>query len=354
VGHSGRHRVKAASGGMATWTLEELLRTGKIDAAVCVTASQKGDRFFEPAIVRNTSALESCSGTKYYPVEYSEAVAHILSHEGRYAVIALPCVVTALRKAQQALPVLRERIRYVFALACGHGVSKRFTKFLLSLVGLDESKTQDIDFRYTAGSKKASNYAFRARGANGKWSRPLLQSGLLGRLWGGRFFVPTACEFCPDLFSPLADATFMDAWLPQYDDPRGTSIVVVRQAGLAELMEQGDCHLRSIAIEDVLRSQAAALSYKTVLLPLRVARAERDGLRIPRSFERTPAPDGLREKLAKTKLLGRRQLCERAFDRDGRARGFWLFVLTALLRGQVAWRAIRRHVRRFHKRIAGS
>ncbi len=356
VGYSDRHREKAASGGMATWTLEELFRRGEIDAAVCVARSERKDRFFETTLVFSGSGLRRCGGSRYYPVEFSAPLAHIMANEGRYAVVALPCVATAIRKAQRALPRLRERIRYVFALACGHGVSRHFTHFLLAVVGLHEGRGRDIDFRYSRCSLKASDFAFRAQRTNGGWSRPLFFSGLYGRLWAGRLFVPAACEFCDDFFSPLADATFMDAWLPEYvSDVKGTSIVVVRHPELAELLqegrEQGSCHLRPIAVEDVLRSQSAAVSYKTLLLPLRVARAERDGLRIPRSFKRIAPPGGAREILAKAKHGLRQELSMRTFDCQGRPQGFWVSVLTAYLRAQSLWRTGRRGFRRVRERI---
>ncbi len=351
VGCSERHREKAASGGMTTWTLEELFRKRKIDAAVCVATSQKEDRFFEPVVVSSGGALVRCRSSRYYPVEFSATLAHIIANEGRYAVVGLPCVVTAIRKAQRVLPLLRERIRYVFALACSHGVSKHFASFLLAVIGLDEKNARKMDFRYSRRSATAANFAFRGQRNNGNWSRPLFFRGLYGRLWGGRFFVPQACELCDDLFSPLADATFMDAWLPAYvADVKGTSIVVVRRTELVELLreghEEGRCRLGCVAIEDIERSQWGALSYKTLLLPLHVARAERDGLKIPRSFERIPVPVGVREMLAKVKHGARRQLCTWTIDEKGRGRVFWVSVLTACLRAQSLWRAAKRSVYR--------
>lgn len=359
VGYSPRHRDRAASGGMATLTLEELFRQDKIDAAVCVGSSEKKDRLFEAVIVSSEADVLSCSSSKYYPVEFSSALTHIMENEGRYAIVALPCAVTAIRKAQRAVPVLRERICYVFGLACGHVVSRHFTNFLLGVAGLEEGETEDVDFRYTGRSPVANDYAFRARRPNGTWSRPLFLRGLCGRLWAGRFFVPRACDFCDDLFAPLADATFMDAWLPEcVNDPRGTSIVVVRHPEVTELLERatdrGTCHLRPIEIERVRQSQSGALAYKTVYLPLRVARAERDGLRIPRSFPRALLHGGLKEKLARTKHTARDRVCLWTFDSQGRPRHFWVSVLSGYLRAQSLWRAIRRFPNRLRNRMVKS
>jgi len=356
VGHSVRHRQKGASGGIATWTIEELLREGRIDAAVCVARSGKKDRLFEPVIVRSPSDLFACTSSKYYPVEFCSVLSHIVETEGRYAIVALPCVVTAIRKAQRALPVLRKRIQYVFALACGHGVSKHFTNFLLVVLGLDEATTRAVDFRYADRSRISSNFAFRAQRLDGEWSRPLFFDGLYGRLWAGRFFVPQACEFCGDLFGPLADATFMDAWLPEYTrDPRGTSIVIARRPELADLFRKGPrdrtCFLRTIDSEKIRRSQSAALAYKTAYLPLRVARARRDGLQIPRSLPCGSIPAVVKERLARIKHVAHDGLCRLTFDREGRARGLWVSVLTAHLRAQWLWRTARRAPRVIRERI---
>ncbi len=356
VGYSLRHRDRAASGGMTTWTLQELLRRKEIDAAACVRRSHKSDRLFEAALVSTPTDLLAASSSKYYPVEFSSVLEHILQNDARFAIVALPCAVTAIRKAQRAVPLLRKRIRYLFALACGHGVSKHFTRFLLTLLGLSEEVTRNVDYRYARLSRTASNFAFRAQKMSGEWSRPLFFDGLYGRLWAGRFFVPKACDFCDDLFAPLADATFMDAWLPQYDaDPRGTSIAVVRQPELAGLFakgrEEGSCHFRPIPIEHVRQSQGAALTYKTVYLPLRVARAERDGLVIPRSFPRSPLPGGVREKLAGIKHAIHDRACRGAFDPTGLPRAAWVSLLTAYLRGQWLWRTARRVPYRVKERI---
>jgi coenzyme F420 hydrogenase subunit beta len=359
VGYSPRHRHKGASGGMATWTLEELLRQGRVDAAVCVGRSERKDRFFETVIVSSESDLLSCSSSKYYPVEFSSVLTGILSKEGRYAIVALPCAATAIRKAQRAVAALRDRIRYVFGLACGHGVSRQFTDFLLAVTGLEEASVENVDFRHADRSRDATNFAFRGQRTTGKWSRPLFFDGLYGRLWAGRFFVPRACDFCDDLFAPLTDATFMDAWLPHYaHDARGTSIVVARHPEVAELLrnasQTGACDLHPIRIEHVRQSQSAALAYKTAFLPLRVARAERDGRRIPRSFPRAPLPGGFRERLAKIKHAFRDRACRWTFDCTGRARHFWVSVLTAYLRGQWLCRTARHRARSLRNRARGA
>lgn len=348
VGYSSRHRIKSASGGIATWTLEQLFRDSEIDAAICVGHSPKTDRLFEPVLVSSSAELSSCSSSRYYPIEFSSVLQHVLRNEGKYAIIALPCAVTGIRKAQRAAPVLRERIRYVFGLACGHGVSKHFTDFLVAASGLPATKVRTADFRYSARSHKVTNFAFRAQNAGGDWSRPLYFDGLYGALWNGRFFVPSACEFCDDLFAPLADATFMDAWLPEYaGDVQGTSIVVARHPDISRLMQDAEergAFLQSIAAKRLRMSQSGALAYKTTYLPLRVARAERSGLRIPRSFPRAAIRGGLREPLAKIKHSLRDRICRVAFNGGGRPRRFWISVLSAFLEAQRTCRAVRRRL----------
>lgn len=77
----------------------------------------------------------------------------------------------------------------------------------------------------------------------------------------GYFQIP-GCFFCDDVFAECADVVFMDAWLPEYiDDPKGTSIIIVRNPEIAELIP-GDANLEEIDIERVIYSQRAALRRK--------------------------------------------------------------------------------------------
>ena len=58
--------------------------------------------------------------------------------------------------------------------------------------------------------------------------------GLFGYLWVNEVGGLRSCLFCDDVFAELADATFMDAWLPEYAADRcGTNLVICATKSLA-------------------------------------------------------------------------------------------------------------------------
>ena len=276
IGHAleGEWRSRGASGGLVSWLCVRLLQEGLVDAAVCVASDGGNNAMFSPCVARQVSAVQACAGSKYYPVEYSEVVGHMLSTPGRYAVVALPCVARGLRRLCARNKALGERIAFILGLTCGHGVSAHFTRLLLAARGLAPRDVERVDYRFMPEPEEstASDYAFRAKRRSGTWSEPLPIRGLFGWAWLRRLFVPTACDACDDLFAECADATFMDAWLPEaISDPRGTSIAVVRNEVITTIMRravrEGEGALKGISAADVCRSQQGAIDFKRRLAP---------------------------------------------------------------------------------------
>lgn len=280
VGYSkvGQERAHGSSGGLATRVLCALMESGAIDGAVAVVPTGRPDRLFEPRILRSQAELLSATGSKYYPVEFSGALQALRDESGAYAVVGLPCVVAALRRAQQNVPWVRERLRYVFGLACGHGVSTHYTAFLACVSGVSEAPVTDVRYRDKAQVGPATRFGFVATGADGRAGRRLPFSGsIASAVWNARLFTADACFDCADLFAPQADAVFMDAWLPDYvGDPRGTSIVVTRSEEIDELLQAqaglGHVELHPLTRELVITSQAGPLGRKK---RARAARASR-------------------------------------------------------------------------------
>lgn len=111
-------RWAATSGGMLTWTLCDLLKSGEVDHVVCVRPHSDPHKLFRFDVVSTPQEVRQGSRSSYYPVEMSEAIRQILEVPGRYAVVGLPCTSKAIRNAQLNVPRLRERVRYVFGLVC--------------------------------------------------------------------------------------------------------------------------------------------------------------------------------------------------------------------------------------------
>jgi coenzyme F420-reducing hydrogenase beta subunit len=263
------HRPNGASGGMATWTLETLLESGKVGAVACVGRTRNPDKLFEFKICTKVEEIRQCGRSAYYPVEISHIIRHILKNEGRYAIIGLPCVCKAIRLAQEKLPKLKERIQYVLGLTCGHSCSKYFAEYLCALGGGDPHDLHEIVFRVKDSNEPVSNmgmYFLSGQGESEKSGCLRWRDGF-GFAFMNGYFQMQGCFFCDDIFAECADATYMDAWLPEYaSQPEGYSIVLVRNNRIQDLISEADTEkleLTALSIEQVIKSQPGAMRLRT-------------------------------------------------------------------------------------------
>jgi len=302
VGYSNQnsHRENGASGGLATWTLEKLLTDNLVDHVVCVSPNDDPEKLFKFKICNTSEEVRDCSRSCYYPVETSEVIKHVLSHDRRYAIIGLPCVCKAIRLAMQVSPKIKCRIKFVLGLVCGQTKSKFFTEYVCALGGGNPHNLKNVSFRIKDPARPASDYGIRFVCDNGRnWCQEnvVFWTEGMGQAWGDRYFTPNACNFCDDIFAECADAAFMDAWLAEYScDWRGHSIVLLRNETLAKILATGTkegLEISSMGIEDIVKSQQGVLNVKRkdIKTRLEIATARGQAVRnirlklIGRSFE---------------------------------------------------------------------
>jgi coenzyme F420-reducing hydrogenase beta subunit len=284
----------------------------------------------------------------------SAVVSAILENEGRYAVIGLPCVLKALRKAEQVNSRLRDRITYHLGLVCGQQKSTLFADYICALGGGHPRRMSAVRFRVKDRARPASDYGMGF--TCGKTEAPEFEGTVywtegMKEAWGKGYFKLQACDYCDDLFAELADAAYMDAWLPGYtNDPSGTSMVVVRRPELAELFRaaasSGQVYLEGMDPAQVVRSQQSALRVKRDRLAERLAFARDRGWAVPTKRIRP---------LAELSRLKRAELCfEHATMRSSKiafrvqkavGRGLWMFRVWMATR-QFPLRVWRRLLRR--------
>lgn len=275
IGHVTRFedRLASASGGLLTAILEELFTRNFVDAAVVVGESlyERTGKFFEATLANNVEDFRRNRGSKYYPIEYSQVIKKINSEKSRrYAIVALPCTTLAMRKAQLLNAKLRENILYILSPVCGHGVSAAYTEYLLRINEIDPSSVIEISYRDKKGISSANDYNFvvKYRGADGVKVRHLgFLSSNVGKIWCNYLFTPNKCFYCTDFAGEFSDASFADAWLPEYiQDVNGTSIAITRNAEIDSLIKDmvyhGKLHSSVIPPEKVIKTQWSALQFK--------------------------------------------------------------------------------------------
>jgi hypothetical protein len=185
----------------------------------------------------------------------------------KYAVIGLPCVVKGLRRAQRKMPRLRQNIPVVLGLVCGQQRSKWLAEYLVRRAGLQMQSVRRLSFREKREAQPASGSHFAVWTDENTTPISVERSNGYNLAWGQSYFKQDACNYCDDVFAELADAVFMDAWLPGFhEDPRGTTIALTRSALCRDVLEtgtvEGGLQVKPIHVRDVIRSQEGCLRLK--------------------------------------------------------------------------------------------
>lgn len=278
------HRSKGASGGMATWLLEELLEKKIVDHVICVAPNNDSEKLFSFKIFNSPEDVRSCAGSAYYPVEMSEVVKQILETQGKYAIIGHPCFIKAIRLAQARNKKLDERIVVTLGLVCGQLKNKYFTDYIAKLAGVN-GKVAEVRYRGKSLGNLTSNYYYSFINYDRDEKRIFWNDGI-SEAWVNRWFTPKACNYCDDIFAECADLTCMDAWLPEYSqDIRGTSMILVRSPMIAQMIDDGisshKVFLDAIPIEKVLQSQEGVAAIKRQHLAYRLYLDLQSGFKAP-------------------------------------------------------------------------
>lgn len=283
VGHASNDhdRLASASGGVLTAVLEELIVSGKIDAVVLVGESdyRLTGKFFESKLITNVEEIRANRGSKYYPIEYSKVLNIMKSDNRCFAVVAIPCVTIALRKAQLYNLCLQRNIRYILTPVCGHNVSGFYTEYLLQTNGINPSSVIRLTYRDKKNTPVANDFNLAVEFVNAHGEVEVKRLGFqlsnVGKTWHNYMFTMNKCLYCTDFAGELSDASFADAWLPEYaKDVRGTSMVMVRNSELnrmiQNMVESGKLQLSFISQEMIIAAHKNRFRQKKELIKSRI------------------------------------------------------------------------------------
>lgn len=258
------HRWQSGSGGIASWFLSELLRSGVVDRVVCVVKTGNIGSLFEYRIMDSSEEVLQAGKPAYYPVELSGVLKLIMDTPRKYAVIGLPCFVKALRLAASRNHDLQERLRVCIGLVYGQLCSKGFTELLIRHKGLDAGDITEVCYRAKQEGASARSYGVSFKDANGA-EYSFTDMKFFWRLWHMSALRP--CSFCDDVFAETADIVFMDAWLPEYIlESRGTNLVITRSSEAGEMLlngrNKGEICLEPLPVDRILDSQRGVIRKK--------------------------------------------------------------------------------------------
>jgi len=225
-------RYNSASGGLVTQLLLFMLNEEIIDGALVTGMKGSSPLESNPSIAKSREEIIGASRSKYCPVPANIMLKEILHSEGKYAVVGLPCHIHGVRKAEQSIKKLREKIVLHMGLFCSHTDTFLETEYLLH--------------RLKVKSDNVSEIAYRGKGWPGMLTVKLKTGDEINvpfhkwiRTHAYCMFIPRRCLLCCDHSAELADISFADAWLPEFEnDSVGRSLAVTRTKCGEEILQK--------------------------------------------------------------------------------------------------------------------
>lgn len=304
-------RAGGSSGGLTTWIAGAALRSGIIDGVIHVGPAEHG--LFEYTVSHSIEELSARRKSVYSSTTFGEAILSVRGNGKRYAVIGVPCFITASRHLADKDPVLREQLVLRIGLVCGHLKTSAYAELLAWQIGVPPESLRAVDFRVKRVGRDADDYAFAATDVDGRTVTAPSQD-LVGTNWGHAMMQLEACDFCDDVFAETADVTLGDAWLDKYRrDWRGTNVIVTRDARVDALLERGladgEIALDPLTPGEAVASQAGNFRHRRDGLSVRLADDVESGLWVPR---KRIGPGTLDVGSRRTELVRQRRLISRA------------------------------------------
>ncbi len=282
AGFSGQFRDTSSSGGMATYVFMKIFEQEIAERIIVV--GQKDGRYAYQLLAPDDFMLSA--KTKYYPVTLAEVFQQIDQFEGKVAVVGVACFIKAIRLAEVANPLLKEKISFLVGIICGGLKSSFFTDYLASRIGFESDGYRDPDYRIKDPHSTAADYAFGCRSIDDPARFDQIKMKTVGDMWGTGLFKASACDFCEDVTTELADISLGDAWINPYStDGRGTSVVVTRTALADSLIQSGinnkELTLEDLPVDRLIRSQQGSFNHRHDGLKYRMEKRKKAGLLVP-------------------------------------------------------------------------
>ena len=221
-----RHR--AAAGGALTALGCYLLQSGEIDSVLHVKASTAEPALTEAQISRTPAEVIAGAQSRYGPAAVLVHVNALLDLGQRFAVIAKPCDIAAIRNLARIDPRVATQVKYCLTIFCG-GVPTVHTAHKIAAY---------------RGVKPEALTLFRWRGDG--WPGPTHMETKDGRsidlTYDQVWYDPSApwsydiqfrCKICPDAIGELADVACPDGWImedgkPLHREAPGVNIAIAR------------------------------------------------------------------------------------------------------------------------------
>ena len=263
-------RHEAATAGMLTALAIYLLEEGLVDAILHVKAPDPATdhlpaNFGLATISRTTKEVVAASGSRYGPTAALLTIEEVLSSDQRFAVVAKPCDLNALRNLAHSDDRVNARLHYWLTMLCGGFQPDDAFRGFLADHDLTDDGLSGVRYRgfgcpgptslhYHTGAQHDFHYLDFWGEDESQWSMPL------------------RCKICPDGIGEAADIVAGDAWdgasPDRYEsetDPGFNSVITRTQKGHA-------LYEAAIAAGYIIKSEVVDCDYMSSVQPHQVTK----------------------------------------------------------------------------------
>lgn len=278
-------RFHSAAGGAMTALGCYLIESGKVDAILHVRASVERPMETDALVSRTTVEVRAGAQSRYGPAAPLRHVKQLLDEGIRFAVLAKPCDVAAIRNLARIDPRVERQVPYLITIFCGGVPTLQTAKRIAGYHGV--------------AAEEVSLFRWRGEG----WPGPTHVETRDGRafdlsydkVWYSpdvpwTYDIQFRCKICPDAIGELADVSCPDSWVmvdgkPIHEEAPGANLFIARTRRGEELVAQaaaaGAIHLEPFSIAE-LDAQHADHVTRKIENPARVRALGLEGQLEPR------------------------------------------------------------------------
>lgn len=255
-------RANAASGGMVTSLLCNLLKHGDIDGAwVTKTDFVNGELTYKTYVATTEEEIRDASSSVYMTIPLLKHIDVIKNFNGKVAVVMTPCMLRGLDAILKKDDALREKVVLKLGLYCSGTHSPKATTLSMEKSGIPSEDATRLYYR--RGHWRGTSSVIYKDGSEKQFS----YSKTICAYKNAYFFEKDSCMYCQDHYANSSDISFGDIWLKEMkgNPIKHTSCVIRTQKAydfLERAIKDGDIYAEHISDRDMVRSQKRALVFK--------------------------------------------------------------------------------------------
>ncbi|MBE0659206.1 MAG: Coenzyme F420 hydrogenase/dehydrogenase, beta subunit C-terminal domain [Bryobacteraceae bacterium] len=272
-------RLQAASGGILSRVLIELVESGRVSAAVLIRQGVPSPEHASPVIAQTRDEILASAQSVYAVTPMLDVLPQLDGVQGRLAFVGLPDQVAAMRMLQAAGHPTALRFDFIAGPYTGTNMYHGAVRAFLRAQGVKDSVPIE-SLKWRAGEWPGYLEVRTAGGATYR-AEKFYYNYLIP------FYVSLACQLTPDFSNELTDLSVGDAWSPHFEKMRGGHSVIAARSPLAvEILEslaaRGEIRIDPIEEETALAMHGHMLDFKKRGSFIRIRRRASRGI---------PAPD---------------------------------------------------------------